>query len=279
MQQNFTDPRHLAEKAYRDGTQLRRRKALYQFMTPRYDFEEEVIKLLDLRGNEILLDVGCGAGELLLKIAQRYPAVSLTGVDISPGIFAPAQEQARQRGFSIQFQTADAQSLLFPAAYFDRVTALHMLYHVPDIEKALREMKRVLKLEGRLVVSTNSLASKPELQRLGSGAAQHIGIKEHAPVSARFPIESGEELLRRYFRQVELTRFQSTITLYEPKPGVEYFDSMRDLWDPRPSDAQWQAMITFVQQQFESIIQEKGKFEDRNIFGIFVASDSNMFVV
>lgn len=272
-QKNFTDPRHLAKSAYRDGTQLRKRKTLYEFMTPHYNVEDEVIKLLALEGSEAVLDVGCGQGELLLKIALHYPKTKLTGVDISAGIFKPAWGQAQRQDLSIQFRAADAQSLPFSNASFDRVTALHMLYHVPDIERALQEMKRVLRPGRQLAVSTNSSESHPQLRHLGSQAARHMGMKERHPVSARFSLEAGEELLRKYFQNVTLTRFESTIRLLDPKPMVKYFESIRDMWDPQPTEQQWRRALDLIQQQVERAIDKQGSFSDHNVFGVLVASD------
>lgn len=271
--QNFTSPTHLAESAYRDGTQLRKRKTLYEFMTPHYNVEEEVIRLLGLTGKEVLLDVGCGEGELLLKIAKQYPKTRLMGVDISPGILKSAQKQVQEQGLDIHFQVADTQSLPFPAVSFDRVTALHMLYHVPNIEQALQEMKRVLKSGGWLAVSTNSSESHPQLRNLGSQAARRMGMKERHPVSARFSLEIGKELLHKHFHNVTVTRFESIITLPDSKPMVEYFDSIRDMWDPRPSYKQWQSALDLIREQVEGTIDEQGSFKDHNVFGVLVAFD------
>jgi SAM-dependent methyltransferase len=99
------------------------------------------------------LDVGCGAGADVFDLAQRVgPTGHVTGVDFSESLIAEAIRRAAGRNLPVTFEVGDAQSLRFPDDTFDAVRTERMLMHVPDAERALSEMARVLRSGGRVAV-------------------------------------------------------------------------------------------------------------------------------
>ncbi|BCG64352.1 MAG: hypothetical protein methR_P2125 [Methyloprofundus sp.] len=103
-----------------------------------------------LRDDMHILDCGCGPGSLTLDLATRLQANGkIIGMDIQAGQLAAAQEQAEQRGLeNVQFLQGSVFSLPFPDQYFDCVFAHAVLYHIPNPDKALQEISRVLKPKG-----------------------------------------------------------------------------------------------------------------------------------
>lgn len=98
------------------------------------------------------LEIGCGTGffTLNLKLAGVLDSCSVT--DISPGMVQAANRNARALGFEIYGKAADAERLPYDDDTFDLVIGHAVIHHIPDVEKAFREMLRVLKPGGRLVV-------------------------------------------------------------------------------------------------------------------------------
>lgn len=95
------------------------------------------------------LEVAIGTGLNL----PHYPSnVSLTGIDLSSEMLAIARERAEELGRSVDLREADAQALPFEDASFDTVVCTYSLCNVPDDAVAIREMKRVLKPGGRLIL-------------------------------------------------------------------------------------------------------------------------------
>ena len=95
-----------------------------------------------------VLEVGCGRGELAARIREELGA-EVVAVDQSERMV----ELTRERG--VTAMVADVQELPFDGGSFDCAVAAWMLYHVPDVDRAIGELARVLRRSGRLVAVTN----------------------------------------------------------------------------------------------------------------------------
>jgi len=102
-----------------------------------------------IHSGETILDLGCGNGRLFQLF--KHENVKYFGIDFSEKII----QQAREK-YGDHFQLGDMFSLPFSANYFDTIWSIAVFHHIPSRElrlKALREMKRVLKPNGRIIVS------------------------------------------------------------------------------------------------------------------------------
>lgn len=109
--------------------------------------------ILDLMGDVTgahVLDAGCGDGALICAVASRGAVA--TGVDPDPAMLAAARARADKDGIKVAFLDGRVERLPFPDASFDVVAAITVLCFVSDAAGALREMVRVLRPGGRLVL-------------------------------------------------------------------------------------------------------------------------------
>ncbi len=124
---------------------------------------ERLLGSMPWRGDEKVLDVGCGRGLLLIGAAKRLRTGKAIGVDIWQGVDQSGNrpeatwENARAEGVAdrIDVTTADARQLPFPESTFDVIVsslALHNIYNKTERDKALREVARVLKPGGRVAI-------------------------------------------------------------------------------------------------------------------------------
>ncbi len=124
---------------------------------------EQLLDQLALKGDEKVLDVGCGRGLLAIGAAKRLKTGKATGIDVwnpqylSGNSAEAARENAKAEGVAdrVRFDTGDARKLVYPDGFFDAVissNALHTLDDDREREQALKEMLRILKPGGRLVV-------------------------------------------------------------------------------------------------------------------------------
>lgn len=105
---------------------------------------------------QAILDVGCGTGQLLCRLAARFPAAELVGTDAAAGMIEQAQT-AVPADLSVRFVQAFAEELPFPDASFDLVTSTVSFHHWADQRRGLREVRRVL-TPGGLFILTDALA-------------------------------------------------------------------------------------------------------------------------
>jgi SAM-dependent methyltransferase len=117
--------------------------------------------LPDVRGKRVL-EIGCGRGAFARYLAQQ--GASLVAADFSPAAVSHARK--RLEGFDATAIVADIQSIPFPDESFDVVVSQETLEHVPDPEQGLRELVRVTRRGGRLLVTTPNYLSLMGLWRI-----------------------------------------------------------------------------------------------------------------
>ena len=110
----------------------------------------ETIERLGLRATERLLDVGCGTGALLQRLSETHPVEHLSGVDPVPEMLGIARQRLSP---AIDLREGWAERLPFAAERFDVVVSCNMFHYIREPLAALKEMKRVLRPDGRLVIT------------------------------------------------------------------------------------------------------------------------------
>lgn len=125
-----------------------------------------LLTALDPRPSDCVLDVGCGAGDILVRV----PCGRLWGIDISPRLVAEAQEKLGTRA-TIVCSDAESMESAFPGLFFDRIYCSEVLEHVLHPDRVVQAMTHLLKPGGRIVVSVPNErlinAVKGTLRRLG----------------------------------------------------------------------------------------------------------------
>ncbi|MGD2207723.1 MAG: methyltransferase domain-containing protein [Anaerolineae bacterium] len=263
------DPDVLRQEAYADDTHLDVRRCTHQLYTvDPVDFDRWTLERLPWRGNERVLDVGCGPGDLLCEMAREHEGWdSLVGCDLSAGMIAEAR--AASAGLAVQWFAADAQALPFPDASFDVVMACHMLYHVPDIDRAIVETARVLRPGGRFLATTNGAHTMAEYRALLERAATRFpAMVQSAKLTDRFSLENAPGLLAPHIDQVQVHTLPGTLRFPSAQPLMDYFVSARALsMHPDHTDAEWQAVVDFVRAETEAVIACQGHFDVTKITG------------
>ncbi len=116
---------------------------------------EDLARLVDaaaLRGHEIVLDAGSGAGHTALAVAPH--AAQVISVDLSAKMLAQGQRLAAERRLdNLRFEVGDVEALTFAGASFDVVTSRYSAHHWPHPQVALDEIYRVLRPGGCFVLS------------------------------------------------------------------------------------------------------------------------------
>ncbi len=134
-------------------------------------------KLLARAGGRVL-EVGVGTGK---NVPWYLPGVALTGIDIAEKMLAAARQRARRLGLAADLQLADVQALEFRKGVFDTAVSTFVFCSVPDPVRGLRELGRVVKEGGKILllehVARDPEAPGPLMGMLGSMMARLMGPK------------------------------------------------------------------------------------------------------
>lgn len=168
-----------------------------------------------------ILEVGAGSGALWKENLQQLPQdVRITLSDKSSGM---VHDLSREFGGDARFsfQVSACEKLPCRAGSFDRVIANHVLFYCDPLDDALSECARVVKNGGVFLCSTYGRNHMREITEL---------VREYNPdivLSAdrlyeKFGLENGEALLKPYFQEVELHRYEDAIEIEDPDPLIAY---------------------------------------------------------
>jgi demethylmenaquinone methyltransferase / 2-methoxy-6-polyprenyl-1,4-benzoquinol methylase len=154
---------------------VRRYDLMNRLMTGGRDvaWRREAARMAIGSGAERALDVATGTGDLALELRRRG-VPDVTGLDFSREMLASAEIKAQQQRVSgITFLQGDAMSMPFPDASFDALTIAWGLRNLPDYERGIQELARVLRPEGRMVILEMTPLQNPALRKAFNLYFQH----------------------------------------------------------------------------------------------------------
>ncbi|MBN1220935.1 MAG: methyltransferase domain-containing protein [Anaerolineae bacterium] len=224
----MSDQAYLLTNQYKNAANLNARFQLHAlFSTNKYGWHQWVFDHFNLAAPSRILELGCGSGYLWLENLERIPqSWEITLSDFSAGMVDQAQVnlQTSQRPFN--FETIDAQSIPYDDETFDAVIANHMLYHVPDMARALVEMRRVLKPGGRFYASTVGEMHMRELDELARKFEPDVALLFDGDQTHAFTLENGADHLSPWFSRVTLHQYEDALEITSAEPLVAYVLSM-----------------------------------------------------
>ncbi len=205
-----------------------------------------------------VLELGCGTGSMWLghdDLMARCGRLVLS--DLSEGMLETAKENLGERA-NVEYRIEDIQNISFGDATFDVVIANSMLYHVPDIDKALREVRRVLKAGGVFYCATfgeNNFSDKLAEWFFLSG-------EEFSP-NHNFTMQNGAEKLFVSFDSVTPMFFEDSFHITNTEDLMTYLRSL----------ASFKAILDIPEQKIEEILaahENGGAIDLPKEYGMFI---------
>ena len=267
---HFTDKQHLTTQSYKTPDNLSIRIRTHERYTqPKTNFIAWVLDKIQWRGDETVVDIGCGAGVYVAAARQRS-RLYVAG-DLSLGMLQGLPQPDLPR------LNLDAQRLPLADKSVDVVLANHMLYHVPDKAAALSEIVRVLRPDGRLLAATNSGDTMAELNALRWQAMKRLGLAvapalKHSPVADLFSLENGRDILAPHFTHIKRHDLSSALVFPEPQPILDYLDSSRDWFIKRflPDSMTAGDLLQVFRDILDEHFAHNDEFRVNKLTGVFV---------
>jgi ubiquinone/menaquinone biosynthesis C-methylase UbiE len=214
-----------------------------------------MIEFAQLRAREHVLDVGTGTGLVALRAGSLAKNGRVIGIDHSSGMLEQASAKAQRSRLAdvVTFQRMDAEQLEFPDQCFDAVLSLYALFHFPEPLVAIKEMHRVVRRGGRVVIG---VGSGPNLCSW-SGVMQGVTLASQFVVAARGRLLTAPHFLLRLMSEHGMSPDEQ----HEPKPpktpisqmlqqvgfkGVQKrWQGYREVLDPEDF---WAVQVTYASQ-------------------------------
>ncbi|WP_308213223.1 class I SAM-dependent methyltransferase [Nocardioides pinisoli] len=206
---DITSPEHVRDQYGTEG-RLETRRSVWRPTDDGRDPADEAFKAIDraMTGDSSVLEVGCGTGVMAERI-NALPGVTLVAVDLSERFV----ELTAARG--VDARQADICYLPFEDDTFDVVYAGWMLYHVRDIDRALAQVRRVLRPGGTFVAVTNGDDTLADLRREAGGRR----------MVTTFSSENGEHALGRHFSDVRRQDLETRAVFADHAEAQAYLDT------------------------------------------------------
>jgi ubiquinone/menaquinone biosynthesis C-methylase UbiE len=213
------------------------RYSLQDYMHKAFGFEE-------FAGKSVL-EIGCGAGIDSLEFARN--GAKVTSIDFTDNAVTLTKELAKEAGFSLDVSRGDAKKLSFADNTFDCVYSYGVLHHIPDINRALKEIHRVLKPGGKLmamVYHKDSLLYAYSIiflhgikeQMLVNGAsseeqlvARYSERNEGCPYTKAYTKDSAREEFGRFFDNIDVSIHYPVIDMPEQRKVKITIDATNEL--------------------------------------------------
>ncbi|MBI3784318.1 MAG: class I SAM-dependent methyltransferase [Deltaproteobacteria bacterium] len=269
---HVADQAYLRGAQYKDSANLRARIELHRrFSTNPHGWGrwvfDQLLALPSLAADRPrrILELGAGAGTLWSVNAGRVPShwrILLS--DFSSGMLSDARRPLLRGGRAFDFLLVDAQSIPFADDSFDAVIANHMLYHVPDRPRAVREIHRVLRPDSTLMAATignQHLREIDEWLRAFAVDGRYWGVAS----TQAFSLENGGEQLAAVFNRVEERRYDDSLRVTEVEPVMDYITSMRAGSQLPDADA------AALREQLHAQLAAQGALNITKVSGLFLA--------
>ena len=225
----------IVKQQYATETNLNTRIAIHEkYSTNKVGFGNWIFSNYEISKGMTILELGCGTGDMWKGKKEVIDFCSkLVLSDFSARMVRVSQETV---GFydNVEYQVIDIQNIPFEDKTFDIVIANMMLYHVPDLHKALAEVRRVLKKGGKFYCATYGEHGIMEyLSKLFSG----YGMEEST--NKNFTLQNGGKILSKFFSKGEKLEYMDSLAVTNVNDMVEYIyslSSMALLWNVPKQD-------------------------------------------
>jgi len=253
VEDQYKDPANLEARAYLNRTFGVKKNKLgwYKWLFKHISFPKKA-KVLEL---------GCGLGNIWTSNKEDIPEdAEIIVSDFSEQMLKKTRENLKEVKRDFNFELVDVEKLPYETETIDIVIANHLLYLVPNINKAIGEISRVLKKGGVLVASTNSSRYMKELEDLLRESKLPVHLEY---TKCPFSLENSKDFLSEIFSKINTFESEGLLRVTEAEPLANYVLST----NTGLGKAQKEDVYNF----FKDYFKKNNQLEIRKISGVVIA--------
>lgn len=215
----------IVKQQYASANNLNTRISIHdKYSTNKTGFGNWIVSNYRIDKGMKVLELGCGTGDMWKNRATLiYTCSRLILSDFSEGMVATAKNNIGEYD-NVEYKVLDIQEIPYEDETFDVVIANMMLYHVPDIDKGLAEVRRVLKRGGLFYCATYGEHGIIEYL---SKILSIYGVEDN--INKNFTLQNGYEILNKTFSKVERLEYIDSLAVTNIDDMVEYIYSLSSM--------------------------------------------------
>lgn len=217
----------IVKEQYSNANNLNIRISIHdKYSINKQGFGNWIFEQYKIKENFKILELGCGNGSMWVDCCQKLPTNTfLILTDFSEGMLNETRKNISENE-NVVIKQVDIQEIPFEDNQFDVVIANMMLYHVPDLNKGLTEVKRVLKGDGTFYSATYGENGITEyLQDL----LYDYGVKKS--LNTTFTLQNGTQTLYNHFTLVEKRIYEDYLEVTNTEDLIDYLLSLTSMVD------------------------------------------------
>ena len=210
------------QEQYKTADNLNTRISIHaKYSTNKLGFGNWLFSHYDISPNKKILELGCGTGDIWKsKLHLIDESIDLTLTDCSPNMISITKDNLGKQKH-VSYRVVNIEDIPYTDSCFDRVIVSMMLYHVPNLDKGLSEVKRILTREGYFYCATygeNGII--PFIVSL----LKEYGIKD--TTNKNFTLQNGYGILKKYFSHIQKLVYEDSLAVTNVYDMLNYIYSL-----------------------------------------------------
>lgn|SRR5574344_1023267 len=222
---NNTTNTKMVKQQYKNADHLNTRISIHdKYSTNKQGFANWIYSNYEIHSEDNFLELGCGTGSMWkehLELLKNSKKAILS--DFSQGMIETAKTHLGTYS-NVDYKVVDIQNIPYENESFDLVIANMMLYHVPDLQKGLSEVKRVLKQGGKFYCATYGVHGILEYVARLFNEENVINT-----MNQTFTLQNGYDTLKSFFSNVKKLEYIDSLEVTNIDDMVDYLDSYSNM--------------------------------------------------